>query len=127
MANNLGQDMTAALGATPPGTPTQVTAFRTNRTALRAALATLFATQQPVPQAPIQQAPAVVPVRPATPIRGGLMVDIDNKIIPWVGGGTTATTRVTQPASSLAYRTHDLSLSLKVEKACIQGLPENLR
>jgi hypothetical protein len=79
-----------------------------------------------VPQAPIQQAPAVVPVAIVRPRRGNI-TQVNNNQVPWVGGGGTLATTLNNPASSLALRPNDLSLALKVEKACIQGLPEARR
>jgi hypothetical protein len=92
---NIAQDFTAALGATPPGTPITQTAFRNTRTALQTLFAGLIPVQQPmVPPPPVVVAPAVVPMQvnaPARPLRGGL-TQVNNNLVPWVGGGGTLAT-----------------------------------
>jgi hypothetical protein len=131
-------DLQAALGATPPTTPTgtnttaaQQAAFRAQRTALRAVL-NVVAPQPAVvaapqaPPAPSAGQAAPLPVVPTRPNAGGLAT-VKNEQVAWVGGGYTPATAITKPFSVLAYRSSDLSLALKVEKECTVGLPETRR
>jgi hypothetical protein len=125
---NVTQGLAVALGATSPGTPTTEAAFRTARNALQTLFIAMVPAQQPLVPQPsvVGPPPPVVPVPPPTPLQGGL-TQVNNNMVTWSGGGTTVLICINQPASSLAYRPNDLSLALKVEKACTQGLPETRR
>lgn len=109
-------DLTIALGATPGNlTPTGTATFRATRTVLQAVVAQLQA-----PQAQVQ-----VPGNVPPPRVGGVLMS-NNVATAWVGGGTGAAA-LQVPASAKAYRSQDLSLKLKTEKACMIGLSEARR
>jgi hypothetical protein len=110
--NNMIAQLQTALVNTPPNSPGG-TPMTPNRLAVQA-----------IPQPAIQNAPQVVPIAPPVPRCGGLL-QLGTVMVPWVGGGAVRiTSKIHQPVSSLAYRAPDLSMALKVEKACSEGLPE---
>lgn len=118
-------DLAIAIGATPGNlTPTAETAFRTTRTLLQAVVAQLQVAQAP-PTPLVAPAQVVGPIQPPHPRVGGLVMS-NNVATAWVGGGTGASALLT-PASAKAYRSQDLNLKLKTEKACMIGLSEARR
>lgn len=122
-------DLTVALGATPPGTPTTQAAFRTTRQILQDVVALMQlhggGGVNPNPNPPVQNNPLPVGPIPGPipqPRVGGIVMS-NGVPTAWVGGGT-GTALLTVPASAKAYRSQDLSLIMKTEKACTCGLPE---
>jgi hypothetical protein len=129
------------LGNTPPGSPNSQAFHRARRAELEAAGidrgiiqgiydAAVFATQPPTPAVPAAGGQGLVPPNPPNapnaPRVGGVQ-NINNERVPWVGGGTTARTRLTGPALLTATRPLKLETALKVEKECTAGLPETRR
>lgn len=125
MAGNIitAADLTTALGATPAGlSPGSTTTFRATRTNLQAVVATLN-----LPQVAQAQGQANAGANQVVPPRVGGIVLSNGVPTVWVGGGIVASTILVQPASAKAYRSEDLSLKMKTEKACTVGLPESRR
>jgi hypothetical protein len=115
----------AALGDTPPGTPNSQNTFRAQRTELQAALQSLSTTSEVAPPVASSTTTTRSIGEPLKPRVGGITM-VNGYPVAWVGGGIGAAA-LTGPASLYAYRTSDLSLALKVEKACTIGLPEGRR
>lgn len=122
-------DLTVALGATPPGTPTSQATFRTTRQILQDVVALMQlhgGGANPNPNPPVQNNPLPVVAFPVPQPRVGGIVMSNGVPTAWVGGGTGAAL-LAVPASAKAYRSQDLSLKMKTEKACMAGLPESRR
>ena len=113
------------IGTTPPGTPTTQAAFRTNKAAIMNFIQQqVAANPQPIPT-PITRKTIVAPTAP----RVGGVEQVGGYYTCWTGGQLDEfnVNEQTQPASSYAYRSSDLSQILKIEKVCTAGLPESRR
>ena len=127
-------DLTAALGGTPGNlSPNSTATFRATRTTLQAVIAQLNPPVQPQPQVQVPVPPPVQPqgqaqgqVQGPAPPRVGGVVMSSGVLTAWVGGGTGANALLI-PASAKVYRSQDLSLKMKTEKACMIGMPESRR
>lgn len=123
---NVANLVADTLKGTPPGTPTTQAAHRAARLALQAVISDAVIAQL---AAAVAAAPTVTTTtgsvpQPSgstvTPVVGGL-ITINNQQVAWTGG-SRLNNRLTAPASTKAYRSDDISLSLKMEKHCTAGL-----